>query len=180
MYNLLKKKSSGFSLVELIVIIAIIGILAAIVIASLSTARAKGRDAKRLNDLAQLQLALKLYSEANGEYPDCPSFFIFDTKEKGGSACDDETALQTLMQDFIGSDLADPKSSGQYRYIYDSAHQCTTLGTRKVLIAKRMEQAGNMNMENGPCDDNNGSFEADYGAQGRGNDNVEAHYIILE
>ena len=61
--------SKGFTLVELLVVIAIIGILAGIIMASLSTARAKGRDAKRVSDIKQIQLALELYYDACGNYP---------------------------------------------------------------------------------------------------------------
>jgi prepilin-type N-terminal cleavage/methylation domain-containing protein len=60
----------GFTLIELLVVIAIIGLLASIVLASLSSARAKGRDAVRLEALHQLQTALELYaSDHNGSYP---------------------------------------------------------------------------------------------------------------
>lgn len=59
----------GFTLIELLVVIAIIGILSSIVLASLNSARKKGRDARRLADIKQLQLALELYYDANGAYP---------------------------------------------------------------------------------------------------------------
>lgn len=59
----------GFTLVELLVVIAIIGILASIIMPSLSTARAKGRDAQRISDIKQLQLAIELYYDACGNYP---------------------------------------------------------------------------------------------------------------
>lgn len=61
--------SKGFTLIELLVVIAIIGILSSIVLASLNSARKKGRDARRLADIKQLQLALELYYDANGAYP---------------------------------------------------------------------------------------------------------------
>ena len=59
----------GFTLIELLVVIAIIGILSSVVLASLNSARQKGRDAKRISDVKQLQLALELYYDANGQYP---------------------------------------------------------------------------------------------------------------
>lgn len=59
----------GFTLIELLVVIAIIGILSSVVLASLNSARRKGRDARRVADLKQLQLALELYYDANGSYP---------------------------------------------------------------------------------------------------------------
>lgn len=59
----------GFTLIELLVVIAIIGILSSVVLASLNSARQKGRDARRIADVKQLQLALELYYDANGSYP---------------------------------------------------------------------------------------------------------------
>jgi len=64
-----KTYKRGFTLIELLVVIAIIGILASIVLASLDSARKKGRDARRIADVKQIQLALELYYDANGVYP---------------------------------------------------------------------------------------------------------------
>jgi type II secretory pathway pseudopilin PulG len=52
-----------------LVVIAIIGILASIVMVSLTTAKAKGRDAKRVSDLRSIQLALELYYNDNAKFP---------------------------------------------------------------------------------------------------------------
>ena len=54
----------GFTLIELLVVIAIIGVLASIVLASLNTARRKSRDARRISDIKQIQLALELFFDA--------------------------------------------------------------------------------------------------------------------
>jgi len=66
----MKMRERGFTLIELLVVIAIIGMLASIMIASLDSARKKGRDARRVADMRQIQLALALYANANdGLYP---------------------------------------------------------------------------------------------------------------
>ncbi|MEK7599217.1 MAG: type II secretion system protein [Patescibacteria group bacterium] len=63
----------GFTLIELLVVIAIIGVLASVVLASLNSARRKSRDARRVADIKQIQLALELYFDSKGEYPDVTS-----------------------------------------------------------------------------------------------------------
>jgi prepilin-type N-terminal cleavage/methylation domain-containing protein len=63
-------KRRGFTLIELLVVIAIIGILSSVVVASLNSARKKARDARRVDEVKQIQLALDLYYDANGgKYP---------------------------------------------------------------------------------------------------------------
>src|SRR5579872_300255 len=62
-------KLKGFTLIELLVVIAIIGILASIIMVSLGGARAKARDAKRISDLKEIQLALANYFNDYGFYP---------------------------------------------------------------------------------------------------------------
>lgn len=68
MFRLFKSNQKGFTLIELLVVIAIIGILASVVLASLNSARAKGRDAKRKADLYNASIALELYYDSNGTY----------------------------------------------------------------------------------------------------------------
>lgn len=65
-----KSKIRGFTLIELLVVIAIIGLLSSVVLASLNTARARARDVRRLSDMHQIQIALDLYYNNNGQYPD--------------------------------------------------------------------------------------------------------------
>jgi len=52
-----------------LVVIAIIGILAAIAMPSISNVRAKARDSKRLADLNTFKTALEMYFSDHGEYP---------------------------------------------------------------------------------------------------------------
>ena len=62
------KKNGGFTLVELMIVIAIIGILSQIVLVSLSVARSKARDAQRKNDLHVIATALEMYYNDFGTY----------------------------------------------------------------------------------------------------------------
>lgn len=64
-----KANSRGFTLVELIVVIAIIGLLTTIGISSYARVRLLARDAERHNDLNQMRLALELYYTDVKTYP---------------------------------------------------------------------------------------------------------------
>lgn len=59
----------GFTLLELLVVMAIIGILAAIGIASYGGVQQKARDARRKSDLASIARALEMYRGDTGDYP---------------------------------------------------------------------------------------------------------------
>jgi prepilin-type N-terminal cleavage/methylation domain-containing protein len=59
----------GFTLIELMVVISIIGVLSSIVVASLSSAKANSRDAKRISDIKTIQVALALYYGDYLKYP---------------------------------------------------------------------------------------------------------------
>jgi type II secretion system protein G len=64
------KKNKGFTLIELLVVVAILGLLATIVAVSLTSARARARDSRRVSDVRQIELALELYYAAHEQYPD--------------------------------------------------------------------------------------------------------------
>ncbi len=111
--NKVRKQQKGFTLIELLVVIAIIGILATIVMVSLNTARAKARDARRISDVRQLQLALQMYFDAAGSYP---------TQAQG---------LAILVPTYISAVPMDPDGTTPYQYCV-SAAKGYHLGTKST------------------------------------------------
>jgi prepilin-type N-terminal cleavage/methylation domain-containing protein len=66
------KKS--FTLIELIIVIAILGILAALISGNFITSLKKGRDAKRKSDFEQIKNALEMFYEDKKHYPSSLQF----------------------------------------------------------------------------------------------------------
>jgi prepilin-type N-terminal cleavage/methylation domain-containing protein len=69
----LSQKKRGFTLIELMVVITIVGLLASVVLAAMTTARAKARDTTRVQMVKELQKAVELYRNANGGIYPCGS-----------------------------------------------------------------------------------------------------------
>lgn len=65
----LKSKQSGFTIVELLIVIVVIGILATLVIVTFSGVQQKARDTKRETDIKALASQLEVYYANNGSYP---------------------------------------------------------------------------------------------------------------
>lgn len=104
---------SAFTLIELLVVIAIIGILSSVVLAAISSARESARDTRRLQDMRQIQTALEMYYNDNGEYPDEDgSGWEYSTE-------DNEQFLDILVSDgYLSNYIIDPVNGNGYRYRY--------------------------------------------------------------
>ncbi len=63
------KKEGGFTLLELLIVIVIIGILALLIIPNITSAPKKARDTQRKTDLKAVQKGLEEYFVSNNVYP---------------------------------------------------------------------------------------------------------------
>lgn len=81
----MRKSQKGFTLIEILIVVAIIGILASVALVGLRPVQSKGRDARRISDLRQVQAALELYFSKNGQYPAATDWCALTTTLTGAS-----------------------------------------------------------------------------------------------
>lgn len=93
----LKQLKGGFTLVEILVVIAIISVLVAFLMVNFNEARQSARDEVRKSDLKEIQLALEVYKAQNKTYP---------------------ALLRNLVPEYIAKMPEDP-SGAAYTYITD-------------------------------------------------------------
>ncbi len=126
----------AFTLIELIIVIAIISILTTIIIYNVIGAQAKSRDAKRKSDIKAISVALESYKAQKGKYPKpCkaqgsedlsgrPSAKI-DQDQFGCSgisgAAADGTIKELLTQGYIANVPLDPVPDTLKGYIYKTS-----------------------------------------------------------
>jgi type II secretion system protein G len=147
------KLEKGFTLIELLVVVAIIGLLSSIVLASLNSARAKGRDAKRISDLSELRNAIELYAnDHNGNYPSTGSMdtvYLDLGCPQSVTSPDTKTAdwIPGLAPTYISVLPQDPKPINGGCYMYSGN------GTKYILTAYGTVEASS----------NGGKMNSDFG-----------------
>jgi prepilin-type N-terminal cleavage/methylation domain-containing protein len=131
--NLHKK---GLSLIELMVVMAIIGILASALMVNVNNTRSKGRDAKRVSDFNQVRNALELFRETYGVYPVTASTATWEGNWQNlaicletGVGCGISTpgyvpVLRSVPQDPM--DNPNTVSDSDPTYYYGIPHGCST------------------------------------------------------
>lgn len=65
----LRNRSSGFTIIELLIVIVVIAILAGLVLNAFGNIQARARDTERRNDINAIHTQLELYYTDNDEYP---------------------------------------------------------------------------------------------------------------
>lgn len=103
----------GFTIVELLVVIAVIAILVAITVVSYGNVQKNARDTIRLDDISRIRGALELYKSQVGTYPAAnpdPATWERSTTNP--------TGFLSGLQSYIGNVPVDPKNTGTSYYFY--------------------------------------------------------------
>ncbi len=90
--NKMLNRKGGFTLIEMLVVIAMIGILSAVVLTALGPSRNKAKDTRIISDVNQVRALGEIdYNATTGEYTDCAntaagfSALVTDISSQGGS-----------------------------------------------------------------------------------------------
>jgi type II secretion system protein G len=114
MSSLKKVTQKGFTIVELLIVIVVIGILAALVITTYNGIQQKGRNTERQTDLKALQGQLEAYYAQNGRYPTSGAQ-ASATLGLGSTSADNVTFIGAQMKGLDREALRDPKgTAGSY------------------------------------------------------------------
>ncbi len=122
-----KKHDRGFTIVELLIVIVVIGILAAITIVAFNGTQARGRDAGRIAKIKSIAKAIELYNTDNGRYP--PILDGRGTESVCGSPtdnwghCDRNKILADMLAPYITIDPVSLSNATQSNYHYHYTSQ---------------------------------------------------------
>jgi prepilin-type N-terminal cleavage/methylation domain-containing protein len=120
----------GFTLVEVIVAVAIVGILATVVLVTVQGGKDKSYDTQRVSDIEQLKLAIRIYRDVESEYPE-------------GDL--DQDALNVLLGDYLGGEVVDPLTSQGASYGYSEVS--TNCDDHTILYTTHMQQESKSNWD---------------------------------
>lgn len=162
----MNKSKSGFTIIELLVVIIVIGILATISVISYSSAQSRARDARRKTDITTISKAMELYYSDHGQYP--------TPTANTGSSIDNswyvssDSSWDMLNNLLVGSEAIDstpkdpintpasPLLSGEYGYgIYVNRNSYCGAGIGQMyIIVWRYESMKKEATSEGNCNTN--------------------------
>lgn len=148
MFKPRREKINGFTLIEVMIVIAILGVLAAMITGNFLTSLKKGRDARRKGDLGQIQQALEMFYEDKKVYPTPPFPF-------GGKFCQ-TAACASGEKIYMQKVPSDPR--GQNNYLYTSQgtyYRLYSCLENEFDQGEGVNQLGYSGTDCGPCQSNN-------------------------
>lgn len=129
----LKKRQSGFTIVELLIVIIVIGILATLVIVTFTGIQQKARDNQRQTDVAAVASHVEAFNAQNGYYP---------------SLADLQTAsfLSSNLKGLDPDALIDPKGSALAGTTSSTAYGYETTGCTNTTATSATNQCTGFTM----------------------------------
>jgi len=165
----LYKKNVGFTIVELLIVIVVIAILAAISIVAYNGIQQRARDTQRSSDISGIVKGLELYYIDKGTYP-----IVGGSTSSGmnsGWATTADASWQNLVSALkpyasnIGSDpISTPGvwNASNYSYYYNiNSTYCNSVSGQMFILVYKLENNAQKNTFSGEC---NGTALGPYGS----------------
>ena len=154
----MRKSKSGFTIIELLVVVTIIVVLAAITIVVYRGSQARARDAQRKTDIVNITKALELYYADNGSYPDPvatssainSAWYSSGDASWTGFALQMQNAITQLPSDPINSP-GNPLAAGNYGYAYFTGGYCGKTSGQWYLLTYVLEGSPKERTAIGDC-----------------------------
>lgn len=118
---MIASRKNGFTLIELIVVMAIMSVLIVITASSFQSSRIKGKDAKRKVDLDHMQKALETYLNDHKVYPASQGGAIVACGADGTSVCAYGSPFMDENDTIYMSQLPQDPSHPTIQYFYVSS-----------------------------------------------------------
>lgn len=117
----LNKQNKGFTIVELLIVIVVIGILAGLVITTYNGIQQKARNTERTTDLKTFQSQLEAYYANNGRYPSTADLGATSATNVTWAAANLKGMDKETMRDPKGADYSLATTATVNKYAYDPA-----------------------------------------------------------
>lgn len=163
MKDIPQKKDRGFTIVELLIVIVVIGVLAAITIVAYSQVQASARDSSRKSAVATIIKALDMYYTDNGRYPASSGSTVINASW-ATTADASWSNLETALRPYAAKLPAEPKpttgvagmSVGGYNFDYyaNSGSYCGAGDGQMYLLVYKLERGSQVNTASGSCTTN--------------------------
>jgi len=152
MLKLQRKLQAGFTIIELLIVIAIIGILATLVLTNFQGAQAKSRDVTRKSDINSLYQKLEEFYNENGGYPDgALSLAILPGLDAGALTDADDNAIVSTFTASATKPTLTQTNTNEYAYAAygdaDCIENASGFSCTKYTLATFMEQEDQFNKD---------------------------------
>lgn len=115
-----RAESAGFTLVELLIVISIIGVLSRFLFVNYAEVRIRGRDSQRKSELAEVKKSLRLFYNDYQTYPaDNDSGDIIGCGVAAQDTCSWGAAFETDTTTYMAKLPLDPVNVAPYEYVYE-------------------------------------------------------------
>jgi type II secretion system protein G len=137
-----RRAHRGFTLIELVIVIAILAILSGVLVPRVSNHLRSARDARRLADIKSVRNAIEQYFLDHGQYPAPNANSTFG----GWDVSHDGDFIRALRdQGYLDEDARDPLNDSTHHYRYyvytRGSYGCAGAGNFYVLGIKNFESA---------------------------------------